>query len=395
VSLPAETALPGPPDFLRLVGHPVRWRLLSELARCDRTVRELCGLVAEPQNLVSYHLGKLRREGLVVSRRSSADGRDTYYRADLDQVGSRLAATGAALHPALQLVGEPPAPTGAGRARVLFLCSGNSARSQMAEALANARSGGAVEAHSAGLRPKPLHPNAVRVMREHFGIDIAGQRSKLIDAFAGQRFDEAVSLCDLVRAARPALPGHPETVHWSMVDPSAGYDDDTASYPAFERTASELETRVRLLLAVVGGPPDPFRPPQGSRDMTAPDPTQLVNVRYMVDDVDKALDFYTTHLGFTVRMSAAPAFADVLRGNLRLLLSGPASSAGRPMADGEKPGPGGWNRIHLHVDDIAAEVERLKAEGVPFRNDIVSGPGGQQVLIEDPSGNFVELFQPA
>ena len=122
---------------------------------------------------------------------------------------------------------------------------------------------------------------------------------------------------------------------------------------------------------------------------------EMVSVRYMVDDVDKALDFYTRHLGFTVRMSAAPAFADVVRGQLRLLLSGPASSAGRPMPDGEKPGPGGWNRIHLHVDDIAAEVDRLKAEGVPFRNDIVSGPGGQQVLIEDPSGNFVELFQPA
>ena len=129
--------------------------------------------------------------------------------------------------------------------------------------------------------------------------------------------------------------------------------------------------------------------------MTDIDPDQLVNVRYMVDDVDAAVAFYTEHLGFEVRMSAAPAFADVLRGNLRLLLSGPASSAGRPMADGEVPGPGGWNRIHLHVGDIAAEVERLRAAGVPFRNDIVSGPGGQQVLLLDPAGNVVELFQPA
>jgi catechol 2,3-dioxygenase-like lactoylglutathione lyase family enzyme len=121
----------------------------------------------------------------------------------------------------------------------------------------------------------------------------------------------------------------------------------------------------------------------------------LVNVRYMVDDVDSAVDFYTKHLGFTLRMSAAPAFADVVRGNLRLLLSGPKSSAGRPMPDGTKPTPGGWNRIHLIVDDIAAEVERLRAAGLPFRNDIVSGPGGQQILLEDPSGNVVELFQPA
>jgi len=115
----------------------------------------------------------------------------------------------------------------------------------------------------------------------------------------------------------------------------------------------------------------------------------------MVDDVDTAVDFYTKHLGFTLRMSAAPAFADVVRGKLRLLLSGPKSSAGRPMPDGTKPAPGGWNRIHLIVDDIAAEVEQLRAAGLTFRNDIVSGPGGQQILLEDPSGNVVELFQPA
>jgi catechol 2,3-dioxygenase-like lactoylglutathione lyase family enzyme len=121
----------------------------------------------------------------------------------------------------------------------------------------------------------------------------------------------------------------------------------------------------------------------------------MVHVRYMVDDVDAALDFYTKHLGFEVRMSAAPAFADVLRGHLRLLLSGPASSAGRPMPNGDKPGPGGWNRIHLHVTDIEAEVARLRDEGVAFRNDIVVGPGGSQILLEDPSGNVVELFQPA
>ncbi|GIU54379.1 VOC family protein [Arthrobacter sp. NicSoilC12] len=125
------------------------------------------------------------------------------------------------------------------------------------------------------------------------------------------------------------------------------------------------------------------------------DLTELVSVRYMVADVDAAVDFYTTHLGFTVRMSAAPAFADVTRGRLRLLLSGPASSAGRPMPDGTVPVPGGWNRIHIIVGDIAAEVERLRATGVTFRNDIVKGPGGQQILLEDPSGNVVELFQPA
>jgi catechol 2,3-dioxygenase-like lactoylglutathione lyase family enzyme len=124
-------------------------------------------------------------------------------------------------------------------------------------------------------------------------------------------------------------------------------------------------------------------------------PDELVNVRYMVDNVENAVDFYTNHFGFTVRSNAAPAFADVVRGNLRLLLSGPTSSAGRPMPDGRTPGPGGWNRIHFIVQDIAAEVERLRSAGLTFRNDIVSGPGGRQILLDDPSGNPIELFQPA
>lgn len=119
-----------------------------------------------------------------------------------------------------------------------------------------------------------------------------------------------------------------------------------------------------------------------------------VNVRYMVDDVDAAVAFYTTHLGFTLNSSAAPAFADVTRGDLRLLLSGASSSAGRPMPDGRHPEPGGWNRIQLLFDDLEAEVARLRAVGAIFRNDIIKGPGGSQVLLEDPSGNVVELFQP-
>ncbi len=124
-------------------------------------------------------------------------------------------------------------------------------------------------------------------------------------------------------------------------------------------------------------------------------PDELVNVRYMVDDVEDAVAFYIDHFGFELRSSHAPAFADVVRGNLRLLLSGPASSAGRPMPDGRTPLPGGWNRIHFVVEDIAADVERLRAAGLTFRNDIVSGPGGRQILLEDPSGNPIELFQPA
>jgi catechol 2,3-dioxygenase-like lactoylglutathione lyase family enzyme len=124
-------------------------------------------------------------------------------------------------------------------------------------------------------------------------------------------------------------------------------------------------------------------------------PEDLVSVRYMVDDVDASIDFYTRHFGFEVRSHPGPAFADVVRGRLRLLLAGPESSAGRPMPDGSEPGPGGWNRIHFVVDDIEAEVERLRAAGLSFRNDIISGPGGRQILLDDPSGNPIELFQPA
>lgn len=126
--------------------------------------------------------------------------------------------------------------------------------------------------------------------------------------------------------------------------------------------------------------------------MTEPDP--MISVRYLVDDVQASIDFYTEHLGFELRTSAAPAFADVARGQLRLLLSGPASSAGRPMADGATPGPGGWNRLHFVLDDLDAEVARLRQAGLTFRNDAISGPGGTQILLEDPSGNLVELFQP-
>ncbi len=124
-------------------------------------------------------------------------------------------------------------------------------------------------------------------------------------------------------------------------------------------------------------------------------PRTTVSVRYMVHDVEAAIEWYTKHLGFTVISKAAPAFADVMLGSLRLLLSGPTSSAGRPMPDGARPGPGGWNRVHLIVDDLPSEIARLRAAGVQFRNEIVTGPGGSQILATDPSGNLVELFQPA
>jgi protein-tyrosine-phosphatase/DNA-binding transcriptional ArsR family regulator len=241
-----------PPRFLRLAGHPLRWRLLSELARSDRRVGELCALAGRRQSLVSYHLRQLRDGGLVSMRRSAADGRDTYYVLDLARCGELLVSAGVSLHPGLAPAPRPRAvrEPGTTLARVLFLCTGNSARSQIAEALAERLSDGAVSASSAGSHPKPLHPNAVRVMRER-GIDVAGRRSKHLGEFAAQRFDHVISLCDRVREVCPEFPGGPALIHWSIADPAREPGSDEQTLPAFERVASELCTRVGFLIATI------------------------------------------------------------------------------------------------------------------------------------------------
>lgn len=248
---PTSASPVSPPAFLQLAGHPVRWRLLGELARSDRRVGELCARLELPQNLVSYHLGRLRADGVVSRRRSIADGRDSYYLLELVRCGELLAGTGAALHPGLRLAAPEASPRAhSPRTRVLFLCTGNSARSQIAEALTERLADGAVDAHSAGSHPKPLHPNAVRVMREH-GIDIADRRSKHLDEFAHERFAYVISLCDRVREVCPEFPGHPDLIHWSIPDPARAGDSDAETYPAFRRTADELGTRIRFLLALI------------------------------------------------------------------------------------------------------------------------------------------------
>ena len=240
-----------PPSFVRLAGHPLRWQLLSELGRSDRQVRELCALIGRPQSLVSYHLGRLRTEQLVSMRRSSADRRDAYYSLDLARCAGLLTATASALHPGLRLARAPSSRrrrrAGGARPRVLFLCTGNSARSQMAEALVEHLSEGAIDVFSAGSHPKPLHPNAARVMRER-GIDIAGRRSKHLGEFTRQPFDYVISLCDRVREECPEFPDRPDLVHWSIADPAREGDTDAQTYPAFERTATELATRIPFLL---------------------------------------------------------------------------------------------------------------------------------------------------
>jgi len=240
-----------PPDFLRLAGHPLRWRLLSELARSDRQVRELTGLLGQRQSLVSYHLGQLRRSRLVSMRRSSADARDAYYSIDLARCGELLSAAGAALHPGLPLTtGQPPAGSGQHMARVLFLCTGNSIRSQLAEAFMQQLSAGEVEAVSAGSHPRALHPDAARVMREH-GIDPAGRTAKHLSTFTGQRFDYVITLCDKVREICPGFEGHPQLIHWSIADPAREVGPGQDGYPAFQRTAASIQARVRFLLRAI------------------------------------------------------------------------------------------------------------------------------------------------
>lgn len=237
-----------------MAGHPLRWRLLRELAFSDRRVGELAELSGQPQSLVSYHLNRLRASGLVASRRSSFDGRDVYYRLDLAACAESLAAAAVALHPGLA-----PAPGGVpsgralgtgGQARLLFMCTGNSARSQLAEALARKRSRGRVRAVSAGSKPKPVHGNTVRVLAS-YGIDAAGSQSRHFSTFTDRHFDTVITLCDRVRESCPRFPGSPGYIHWSIADPAAGGGDDDALMPAFEEAAADIDLRVRYLLAAV------------------------------------------------------------------------------------------------------------------------------------------------
>jgi protein-tyrosine-phosphatase/DNA-binding transcriptional ArsR family regulator len=240
-----------PPAFVRLAAHPLRWQLLAQLAGSDYRVRELVSLVDQPQNLVSYHLRLLRDGGLVTATRSSFDGRDSYYHLDLDRCADALAATGAALHPALR----PPAATSSvstKRTAVLFVCTGNSARSPIAEALLRDHTGGRVRTTSAGTRPRPqLHPNTERVLREAFSIDIADQRPRHLDTVTQPRFDHVITLCDKAREACPEFDHHPRRAHWSIPDPASSTGTDRAGYRRFHHIAADIDTRIRHLLPIL------------------------------------------------------------------------------------------------------------------------------------------------
>jgi ArsR family transcriptional regulator, arsenate/arsenite/antimonite-responsive transcriptional repressor / arsenate reductase (thioredoxin) len=245
-----------PPAFVGLVAHPLRWRLLTTLAESDLRVRELVTRVGQPQNLVSYHLRMLRRGGLVSATRSSFDGRDSYYHLDLDRCADALTETGATLHPALRQgvvpAGPPREHQWSRRLAVLFVCTGNSARSPIAEALLRHRTGGRVTVMSAGSRPKAhLHPDAVRVMGEEFGIDITGQRPRHVHDLGDRQFGHVITLCDKAREGCPEFVDHPRRIHWSVPDPVVASHTPQGSYRMFQQTAADIETRVRHLLPVL------------------------------------------------------------------------------------------------------------------------------------------------
>jgi ArsR family transcriptional regulator, arsenate/arsenite/antimonite-responsive transcriptional repressor / arsenate reductase (thioredoxin) len=241
-------------NFLKLLAHDVRWKILSMLARSDYCVQELVRLLEQPQNLVSYHLRRLREQDIITERRSSADGRDIYYSLDLDILHRLYFSTGEALHPALSnveaTIEKKVPPLSRKPIRVLFLCTENSARSQMAEALLRHLSQGQVEAFSAGSHPTSLHPYAVQVMAA-MGIDISGQQSKHYNQYLDQSFDRIVTVCDRVRESCPNFPGDPERIHWSFLDPAAQEGSEEARYHAFEQTALQLTNRIRFLLILL------------------------------------------------------------------------------------------------------------------------------------------------
>ncbi len=250
----ATATLSQPPSFLKILAHELRWQLVEALAYSDRRVQELVQLVGEPANLVSYHLRQLRSQALVTERRSAADGRDVYYSLDLDRMKHLYLATGESLHPGFT---ERPTTLAQGgevraacRVRVLFLCTHNSARSQMAEAILRELGGDRVETASAGTEATRVHPLAIREMAER-GLDISGQRSKHMDEVVGERFDFVVTVCDNARESCPVFPGDPERIHWSIPDPAAVEGEERQRRDAFKKAANELTTRIRYLLALL------------------------------------------------------------------------------------------------------------------------------------------------
>jgi protein-tyrosine-phosphatase len=243
-----------PLDFLKLLAHDIRWRILLALSRSDHRVEELVEQIKQPHNLLSYHLKRLRLQQLVSERRSSADARDIYYSLNLDRFRQMYLEAGQALHPGVSDTIASPKPqtkTLAGSpVRVLFLCTHNSARSQMAEGLLRELGRKNVEVFSAGSEPTSIHPLAIKVMSGR-GIDVRAHRSKHLEEYLGQDFDYVITVCDRVREVCPIFPGEPEHIHWSFPDPVAIEGNLKSQEKVFEETALELTMRIQYLLLMI------------------------------------------------------------------------------------------------------------------------------------------------
>jgi protein-tyrosine-phosphatase len=244
------TVFPQPPIFLKLLAHDIRWRILLSLVKSDYRVNELVRLIKQPPNLISYHLKRLRLKELVTERRSSADSRDIYYSLNLDQFRQLYFEAGQALHPAFGEQKELLHVQVASPVRVLFLCTHNSARSQMAEGLLRKMGGNKVEVFSAGSEPTSIHPLAIKTMSSR-GVDLQTHRSKHLQEFVGQDFDYVISVCDKVREICPIFPGSPEHIHWSFPDPAAIEGNTQTQLHGFEETARGLTTRIQYLLLMI------------------------------------------------------------------------------------------------------------------------------------------------
>jgi len=241
-----------PPAILILLGNPIRWQLLTALGRSDLRARELVELLKHPQNLVSYHLQLLRRMGLVNIQHSRADGREIYYSLDLDRTRQLYVAAGESLHPAmtdqLNLSSDISATP---KASVLFLCTHNSARSQMAEGILRARGAGKIETFSAGTEPTTVHPFAIQALKE-MNMDISHQQTKSVQEFLGQKFDYIITVCDRAREVCPVFPGDPVQIHWSFPDPVEVEGPESRQLVAFREIALQLNTRIGYLLMIIG-----------------------------------------------------------------------------------------------------------------------------------------------
>ena len=242
------------PSFLKLLAHDIRWNMIALLARSDYSVQEMVRILKQPQNLVSYHLRRLHEHGLVRERRSTADERSIYYSLDLALLHSRYLSAAESLHPALGTTEDEMqktmTPSPLKTVRVLFLCTENSARSQMAEGILRHLSDGHVEAFSAGSRPSHLHPLAVQTLAA-MDIDISQQRAKHMNELPNAAFDYVVTVCDRVREACPTFPGDPERIHWSFSDPATVEGSSEDQLRAFEQIALQLITRIRYLLILI------------------------------------------------------------------------------------------------------------------------------------------------